>query len=218
MRIVIVGGGGTGAELAGMMLRSGEDEVAIVESDAARCEELAGELDVLVLHGDGTHPDMLQKAGLGEGAALAATTGSDAINTVIALLGHRLGAKRIVVRLDGVGLRPACREIGVTDIVSPRLASAARMLASMRGLRQLDLSLLARGGLRLAELSVGHWAGTKLDEHPLPKGCLAVALVRGDSVVLAEPAAGLQEGDTLLALSEGDEASERLRKAAAPPD
>jgi trk system potassium uptake protein TrkA len=218
VKVVVVGGGDTGAELVEMLLKSGEDEVVVVESDKARCDELAGTLDALVLQGDGTHPELLQKAGVGEGAALVAATGSDALNTVIALLGHRLGAERVVVRLDDLGLRPACREMGVTEIVAPRLAAAARMLAAVRGLHRLDLSLVARGGLRLVELPARAWAGRAVEDCPMPSGCLAVAAVRNQGVLLASRTLELEQGDTLMLLVESDQAEERLGRELTPPE
>ncbi|MDH3359998.1 MAG: NAD-binding protein, partial [Desulfobulbaceae bacterium] len=93
MRIVITGIGDIGRELAGMLNRREGNELILIDSDEKICEKLAAEIDGLVLHGDGTDPAILKKAGLAEADALIATTPSDPINTVIAMLGHRMGVE-----------------------------------------------------------------------------------------------------------------------------
>ncbi len=183
----------------------------IIESDEARAREASGELDALVLHGDGTHPDILAKAGLASADALVAVTGEDAINTVIAMLGHRAGVSRIVVKLDDVSLMAACKEIGVTDVIAPRIASAAHIVSVLYGFRRLDFSLVARGGLQLVEVLVARAAGRKLSEVAIPPEALVVAIVRGPETVLARGQSKLEEGDTLLVLVENDSALEKVR-------
>lgn len=81
MRVVIVGLGDIGRELAENLARRRNNELILIDADEKRCERLAGEIDALVLHGDGTDPEILKKAKLEEADALVATTHSDAINT-----------------------------------------------------------------------------------------------------------------------------------------
>jgi trk system potassium uptake protein TrkA len=216
MRVVIVGGGDIGRELAGNLARRGNNELIIIDTDEKRCEQLAGELDVLVLRGDGTHPDMLKEARLAEADALVATTGSDAINTVIAMLGHRFGVQQMIVKLNDVGLRAACQEIGVSQIIAPKIAAAAEILAALYGSERLDLSLVVRGGLRLVELEITEARGKRLAELEIPDGALAVAVLRDEQALLPRAKIKLQEGDILLTLIENDAALEKLKKVLTP--
>jgi len=202
VKVVIVGAGEIGAELAHDLAGQGGNELVLIERNKARCEELAGDLDALVLHGDGTDPKVLNDAKAGEADALVATTDSDALNTVIAMLGHRLGIAKILVKLNDVGLGAACRELGVTDIISPKIVAAARLMASLYGLQRLDFSVVARGGLTLVELDAGRAAGRRLKELHLPDGTLVVLLHRGPEVLLPRPDTRLEEGDVLLLLAE----------------
>lgn len=216
MRAVIVGGGGIGREVAENLARRGGHQLVIIDSDQERCETLAAELDALVLHGDGSNPEMLEKAGLREADALVATTGSDALNTVVAMLGHRLEVPKLIVRLDDVGLRAACQEIGVTAIVAPKLATAAQIVSILYGLHRLDFSVAVRGGLQLVDLPAGRSAGRRLADVELPDDVLVVLLLRGPDVLLARGSTKIAEGDVLLILAKDDEAVQRTRQLLSP--
>jgi trk system potassium uptake protein TrkA len=212
MRVIIVGVGDIGRELAENLSRREHNELVLIDIDEKRCEQLATELDALVLNGDGTDPGILKKAGLAEADALVAATGSDAINTVIAMLGHRLAVKKIVVKLNDVGLRAACQEIGVSKIIAPKISAAAEILAALYGFGRLDFSLVIRGGLRLIELTAGKASGKRLSEMDMPDGALIVAVLRGKQALVPRGRTRLEDGDVLLVLVESDDILEKVRR------
>lgn len=212
MRVVIVGGGGIGTELARILSRHEQNEVVIIEIDEKRCQELSADLDALVLHGDGTHPDLLAKADVKNADGLVAVTNSDAMNTVIALLGHRNQTPTIVAKVEQVGLQAACREMGVSHVIAPNTASAARIAATLRGFHRLDFSLLARGGIQLVELPAVTTAGKRIEELTLPESILVVAIIRGEDILLARGKRKIEEGDLLLVLVENDSALAKARE------
>lgn len=216
MRVIIVGGGDIGRELAKNLVSRGGHELIILDVDEKRCEQLSGELDALILRGDGTNPEMLQKARVTEADALVATTGSDAINTVIVMLGHRFGVKKIIVKLNEVGLQAACQEIGVSKIIAPKIAAAGEILAALYGLDRLDFSLVVHGGLRLVTLDASGAHGTPIAELERPDDVVVVALIRDQQALLPLPHTKLKEGDTLLLLIEDEAALEKMQKQLAP--
>ncbi len=212
MRIVIVGIGDVGRELAENLTRRENNELVLIDIDEKHCEQLAGALDALVLHGDGTDPALLKKARLTEADALVATTGSDAINTVIAMLGHLSEVPKIIVKLNGRGLRAACQEIGITEIVAPKIAAAARIQASLYGFSRLDFSLVARGGLRLVELEVGKAFDKRLADLNFPDGALVVSVLRDEQVLIPQGKTRLEAGDILLTLIQNEAVLKTVRQ------
>ncbi|MEZ5964228.1 MAG: NAD-binding protein [Planctomycetota bacterium] len=212
MRIVIVGAGSIGLGLAEDLARLGSNELVLVDTDEERCQTISGKVDGLVLHGDGTDPEMLEKAQIREAHALAACTGSDALNTVIAMLGHLAGVKKIVVKLDHLGLHAACQSIGVTRIVAPRLAATASMLSALYGTEPIDWSLISHGGLELAELPAGALVDKKLGDLELGDDALLVAVLRGQQLLLPRKTLAVETSDLFLALVEGDPALKKLRR------
>lgn len=212
MRIVIVGIGETGGELARVLARQPETELVLIDIDDDLCQKLSGELDALVISGDGSDPQTLKKAQIDIATALVATTASDAINTVIAMLGKQLGVQKVIVKLKGLGLRSACREIGVSRIISPQMSAAAEIISVLHGFDKVNFSLLAGGGLRLVDLEVGEGVKKKVAELDMPDGSLIVAIMREGHLYFPRPDFKLQSQDYLLVLLERDQLLEKARE------
>lgn len=210
VRIIVAGLGAIGVELVRNLTARGGFEIVALDVDEEPCKSVAEEFDVLVLRGDATDPEFLEKARIREASALVATTGSDALNTVIAMLGHRAGVPKVVVKLTGHGLRPACQEIGVHAIVAPTIAAAAQVEAALYGDVRPDLSPLLLRGLALGELEVAE--SLSVAELKLPKGAAAIAVRRGDDVFLPGDDTNLREGDVIFVLGETAEEVEKARE------
>jgi len=212
MRVIIVGLGNVGRELAELLIREGGHQLVLIDEDSELCERLATKYDALVLQGDGTEPELLRQAGAGEADALVATTDSDALNTVIAILGKQFGVPQIIVKLIDLGLRPACQEIGVDAIVSPNLSVANEILAIIHGYRWLDFSLIVRGGAKLAEFAPGKALGKKLAELDLPRGSLVVSIIRDNRAIVPHGKVKLNEGDLLVVVAEDERTMEQVKQ------
>jgi trk system potassium uptake protein TrkA len=210
MRVVIVGAGDIGSRVADRVIEHGGNEVVLVDTDEKRCDELSKQLEALVICGDGTDPEILKKAQVQEADALVATTGSDPINTVIAMLGRQLDVVTVIVKLNGTGLHAACAAIGVTKVVAPKLAAAGHIESALYGLDSVDFSLIARGGIRLAEYAVRHLEIGSVSELQLPDGAHIVAVSREDDVLLPRKEMRLEKDDGLLILLDSDEAKRKL--------
>lgn len=212
MKVVIIGIGKVGQELAENLAGREGNQLALIDIDEKHCEHLGNTVDALVLCGDGTDPQMLKKARAAEADALVATTGSDAMNTVIAILGHRMGVKKIMVKLNDAGLRAACDEIGVSKVVTPKISAAADLLAALYGFERLDFSLVVRGGLRMVEMGAAKGAGRRISELSAPEGALIVSVIRGERVLVPRGRTKLEEDDVLLWIIENEEVLEKLKK------
>jgi len=212
MRVIIVGLGNVGKELAELLIREGNHQLILIDEDSELCERLSTKYDALVLQGDGTEPELLRQAGAGEADVLVATTDSDALNTVIAILGKQFGVPQIIVKLIDLGLRPACQEIGVDAIVSPNLSVANEILAIVHGYRWLDFSLIVHGGAKLAEFAPGGAKGKRLADLPLPRGSLVVSIIREDKAIVPHGEIKLKEGDLLVVIAEDERTMEQVKE------
>lgn len=213
MRVIIAGAGMVGGQLLADLTAAGGRELVVVDTDAARCDQLAETYDALVVNGDASDPDILEKAQIGQADALVAATGSDPVNTVIAMLAHRFEIDQIVVKLTSNALRGALDEIGVTDIVAPTVAAAAMIDAALQGVERSDLALLAEGGLQLAEVQVGKSSRQRrVGDLDLPEGAMLVAVLHGEEAQLATADTRLAEGDLILAIATTEQALEAARQ------
>jgi trk system potassium uptake protein TrkA len=82
MYIVVVGAGKVGYFLA-RRLCIGTHAISVVDKDKGVCEEIAKELEALVINGDGCDPEVLEEAGAERADVLAAVTGEDEDNLII---------------------------------------------------------------------------------------------------------------------------------------
>jgi trk system potassium uptake protein TrkA len=212
MRVIIVGMGHVGSQLARELSQRKAMELVLIDSDPEKCNALAEELDALVLEGDGTAPELLKKAGVKEADVLVAAIDSDALNTVVAMLGKQFSVPTIIVKLDEVGLRTACQEIGVSHIISPKISAVTEIISVLYGYNVLDFSMLIKGGVRLAELRAGKMAGQRLMEIDFPQGTLVIAVFRDEGVVVPAGQTRIMEDDRLLVIAEDEKKLDAARK------
>ena len=85
MNILIVGAGKVGINLANDMVNRGH-KVKIVEKDESICNNFASRKDIEIICGDGCDPLILEYAGIKIADVVAAVTGDDEDNLVIAQL------------------------------------------------------------------------------------------------------------------------------------
>ena len=213
MRVIIVGLGDIGRELAHSLVEHEKNELVLIDADKEVADSISEEMDALVIHGDATDPEILKKAQIAEADALVATTGEDPINTVVAMLARQLDVKRIVVKLNGLGLRPARQTIGVSRVVAPKIAAVANIESALYGTDQIDFSMVARGGLRLTELSAGHMKYDKISDLGIPDGAHIVAVQRDEDVLLPRKDMSLEEEDSVYFLIESEGVRQKMKSA-----
>ena len=101
MQIIIVGGGKTGAYLAPILKDDGSS-VTVIESRKAAVQKFRAALpDLDIICGNGTSPDILQKAGILNPDVVIAATGSDEANLVVSTLSKvEYQVPRVVARVN----------------------------------------------------------------------------------------------------------------------
>jgi trk system potassium uptake protein TrkA len=212
MRVIITGIGDTGHQLAEELSSQGDYELVLVERDEEKCEMLSQEVDALVIHGDGTEPAILEKAGAKEADVLVAATESDALNMVIAILGKRFSVPKVIVKLNKIDLRTTCQEIGIDHVISPTLSATMEIINLLRGHDILDFSLLIKGGIRLIEITPGEMAGTQMKDIDLPEKTLLIGILRDEIALIPQESTKLDENDILIVLAQGDEKVEQVKE------
>jgi len=82
MRIIIVGAGRTGTQLARHLIRE-KHHVSMIEANEERARHASNRLDCQVLHDEGNSLASLEEAGLAKADALVGVTDSDEVNMII---------------------------------------------------------------------------------------------------------------------------------------
>ena len=81
MKIIIIGAGQVGGTLA-ENLANEDFDITLIDLDANRLQDLRDRLDIQTIHGHGSHPDVLRRAGADDADMLIAATYSDEVNMV----------------------------------------------------------------------------------------------------------------------------------------
>jgi len=212
MRIVIVGLGSTGMELARTLIDKRDNEIVLIDIDEDTTETVSEEFDAVTVTGDASNPEILRQARLEEADALIAVTDSDAINLVIAMIARQWDVKKIAIKLTRASLRPAGREI-IEDIivVMPHASAANAIVQSIYGKERSNIAEAIGGALYQETVEVEEDGGRKIEELDLPEDCLVIALRREGDVMLARAETRIEKGDTLIILAENEDSIEKIK-------
>lgn len=89
MKIVIIGAGEVGGTLA-ENLASEANDISLIDPDLQRLRELQDRLDIRTVPGLGSHPDVLESAGIEDADMLVAVTNSDEVNMMACQVAYSL--------------------------------------------------------------------------------------------------------------------------------
>ncbi|HUZ03130.1 MAG TPA: cation:proton antiporter [Thermomicrobiaceae bacterium] len=196
MDVLIIGGGKVGRMLAEELDEAGED-VTVIERNSDNAER-ARQLGVHVVFGDGTDPDVLERAGIAQAKAFVATTGSDKDNLLACQLAKtRFGRERLAARVTDPDAVPSFESLGI-QVMNPAratamiLANLVRRPTLFRLLSEVDTE-----GADITEVVVGTdgAARRELRELALPQDVLVLLVRRGGRHVIPHGDTVLQTGD-----------------------
>jgi len=209
MYILIIGAGKIGAHLARLLLKE-ECDIVVVDKNGDICQELAQELEIVTIRGDGTKPKVLEDAGIKEADAVVVLTGSDESNLIISLIAKQLGAKYVVTRLGALHYEDiVLKNLGIDLVIYPEAAAAGYISQVITKPEVLDLAFLSRGDAEIIELKVtekSKIANKKLDEVKEPKGSKIIATVKEGKLTIPTEQTTLTPGIKILVLSKVDSA------------
>jgi len=217
MRIVIIGAGKSGSFLAEHLQR--HHDVTVIEQREDRVSRLRSSApNVNVVLGDACEPEVLETAGVQGADLLAAVTGDDEDNLVVAMLAKHYGIGSVYGRVN----HPANEWLFDADWgVDVAVSSPAVLL----GLLEKDIGVgdlitllkLNAKGVAIEELTVPERAamvGKSLADVDLPPNVTVMAILAADgSVQAARGNTPIVAGDQFLLLVDGALPEGRMRRA-----
>ncbi|MEM1380834.1 MAG: Trk system potassium transporter TrkA [Pseudomonadota bacterium] len=204
-RIVIVGGGNIGLDVAQELEAQGRNKIRIIEQNADRASEIAEALHrTIVLHGSGLDNELLAEAGIAEAETLVALTDSDQINLLAGVIGKRQGARRAMILTNQPEYGMLSQTVGIDRFVDPRATTISTILQHVRRGRIKAVYSILEGQGELVDalaLETSSLVGTPLGEADLPSGIVLGAIVRGTEVILPDKTTVVQPGDRVVLLA-----------------
>ncbi|MGD8698281.1 MAG: Trk system potassium transporter TrkA [Gemmatimonadales bacterium] len=158
MRILIVGAGAVGFQLAEHLSEEGHD-IVLVDQDPDRASWAQDQLDIMAVAGNGASLSVLERAGIAKTDLLAAVTNVDEVNLVACLSAsqHNVGVK--VARISNPdyfeeATRQATTRRGVDVMINPELECAREAFQLLQSEAATELAFFAGGRVQLMGLRV----------------------------------------------------------------
>src|SRR5450756_1174488 len=118
MYIVVAGGGKVGFYLAKGLVNEGH-ELAIIERDRRKCEQIQEDLGSVVVRGDAAEAATLAEAGASRADVVVAVTGDDEDNLVICQMAKRkFQVQRTIARINNPKNERIFKLLGIDATVS----------------------------------------------------------------------------------------------------
>ncbi len=208
MKILIAGAGSVGRHMATELGASGH-ELTVVDIDAATLARLALGGSSGTVHGDACDLDVLARAGAATADVVAAVTGDDEDNLVIALLAKQeFGVPRVIGRVNNPNNEWMFTDMWGVDVSvsTPHLLTALVEEAVTVG-SFVRLLSFANGAARLAEVTLADDSpaiGLSVAELGLPRESTVVAVLRDGHVIVPRGDTVVHRGDEVMLLVTGD--------------
>jgi trk/ktr system potassium uptake protein len=195
MRIIVIGSGRTGAGLARRLDADGH-AVTVVDADERAFDRLGASYRGARVHGLGFDRQVLEQAGVASAGGLAAVTGDDEVNALVARVAGRIfHVPRVVARLHDPRTAQIYRRLGV-QVVAPVDWGIQRTADLLTFSEVGELISLGTGQVDLVEVEAPHLlAGRPLEELSAPGEVLPVAVSRAGRTFLPGAGTRLEAGD-----------------------
>ncbi len=214
MKIIIIGAGEVGYNLAKKLSKEGHD-VVVIDHDPEKVRHIDETLDVKSLLGKGSSPGVLKEAGIGEAEMVIAVTDSDEINMVVCLIAGT--QSKIPKRIARIRNLEYTRETQIFDeqhldidlCINPEMETAKTIVRLIENPGSADFAEFAEGKVELLGVKIeedSYVVGKKLrelrevrDMFPDLK-VLIVAISRDDRIVIPDGDETIFVGDILYAV------------------
>ncbi|KTG14800.1 Trk system potassium transporter TrkA [Haloferax profundi] len=222
MRVVIVGAGEVGSNIAASLADS--HDVVVVDVDPDRVEELNYSLDVLAIQGDGAAIETLEEADAGSADLLIASTDHDETNLATCGTSKVLGDAFTIARVKHVGfLRTWERSsgaFGVDFMVCSNLLTAEDIVQIIGLPAAVDVEWFANGLVQMAEFEIdpeSHLVGQTVQEADQFDLLTFAAILRNGDVELPRGDSTLDAGDRIVVIGPPERVSQ-FATTASPND
>jgi trk system potassium uptake protein TrkA len=209
MRIVVVGAGEVGSNIAAGLTDS--HDVVVVDLDPDTVEELTYTTDVLALEGNGMSMATLEEAGVRDSDMLIASTDDDEANIVTCGTAKTISDVFTIARVRNAEFLDTWNHaegaLGVDFMVSTDLLTAQDIVRVVGLPAALDVDPFASGLVQMAEFEIS--ADSDLVDQTVAEAdrfdaLTFAALIRNGDVVITRGDTELQTGDRAIVIGRPD--------------
>jgi len=216
MRIVIVGAGHTGTQLARYLINEKHD-VSIIESNEHRARNVSNSLDCIVIHNSGNNLSALKDSGITKADALVCVTDSDEINMIICGLAtsqftNKSGKLLKIARVRSSDYLKSHSEeelvLGIDYLIHPDMEVARSIIKAIEHGVIGEIFSFSNTPYEMGSIDIG--AGSAMDglslvdyRNIVTYESLVTLVQRGNDVMLPSGSTVLKSGDRIHILADG---------------
>lgn len=214
--VIIMGGGRVGLSLANLLIDEGYD-IALIENDEALSNEVAAELDALVICGNGTSSKLLEEINIEDAKYFIATTGSDEANLLSCILVRKYNVPHIIARVSNPDHEEAFKEVGIERVISPERAAAAQLMKVVTRPKAEELMTLGKGDAEIMDMTLTNdkVVGKRFKEVSPTKDFIIIATYENGKLIIPQPDKIISRGEKVTILVKSgkfDKVSKKLVK------
>jgi len=206
---MIIGGGRLGRATAKLLRQSGH-EIIIFEKDKEMAENIAKEIDALVINSDGTDMSRLEDAGLEEVDVFMPLTGSDETNLMVCQIAKDK-AERIIARSNKEGNKKLYEKLGVEVALVP-LATSARAFRDAV-LKDIKTLFILDGEFEVIEHVIKNGSsasGRSIKDIKFPLDARIIIMYRKEKAIVPTGDTKLESGDRVVILASRNKLKEAI--------
>lgn len=204
-RMVILGGGNIGLNLAKLIESTTDMTARIVERDQTRARKIASMLpDTMVTFGDGLDSEILEEINIRSADTVVAVTDDDETNILGSLLAKRYGVERTIALANKTTYSSLVTTLGIDVLVNPRAITVSTILQHIRRGRIRAVHSLRDGFGEVIEaeaLETSPLVGSQIREGKLPSGVIIGAIVRDGEVIIPRGDTDVRARDRVILLA-----------------
>jgi len=221
LKIIIIGAGEVGYQIASRLSHENKD-VVVIDRDPDALKRVSDNIDAQVLKGSGSSPLILEEAGLKDAEILLAVTDSDEINLVACLIASIISpTTKKVARIRDAGFdeyHDTFRDNvpNIDTIINPEIEVVKTISSLLSVPGAVDVVDVADGRMQLIGIRLNEntrMAGIRLSDIPSTFGsqtALIAAIVREEEFIIPRGDDRLQAGDLVYFISEKNKRDDTL--------
>ncbi len=210
MKILVIGAGAVGFNLARQLSKEGHD-ISVVEKSHDLVKRIGEKMDVSVVSGSASSLTVLEEAGIKGTDMVLAVTNSDEINMVVCMLAHHYGVKTKIARIRSPEFtegQPVMHQNGfhIDHVVNPENITVNSILNIIGTPGAIYVADFTEGDILLRGFSVpddAPIAGKKLSELKEVESTdsfLIVAIQRNEEMVIPTGETKIMPHDNIFVL------------------
>lgn len=211
LRIIIVGAGKVGCQIAKTLSSEKHDVILIEKNDTIR-QSAQNNLDVLTILGNGANVRTLEEAGIKQADMIIAVTSSDEANMIACMTAKQFGVPQKIARIrnpEYLYANALSREkLGIDLTINPERATAKEIVKLLKSpINVAQVQSFAGGKVQLFELKVEKnfpFLNQKLKTITFKYPILVAAIYRNDNIIIPNGEEKILPGDNLHILIKKD--------------